>query len=105
MDRLSIIGIDMGPLPNSLQAELVNFEGLSAVHHIVRWRGSLWFSGTRSLWQELLVWRVARGWLNVPLAKPGHEISGAITPEGAPAGPFTMPLIRLAQTYSLDELL
>jgi hypothetical protein len=92
-------------LSAELKAELVNFQGDSAVQHIVRWRHALWFSEPREPWRELLAGRLASGWLNIAEVVRGQEVTNATTPTGEPRGPFSKPLIRLGQTYVAEELI
>jgi hypothetical protein len=91
-------------LTEALKAELVNFQGDSAVPYIVAWRNMLWFSNPRCVWQELLVWQIGKDWLNIAEPVAGTAVSDATTANGELAGPFTMPLVRLAQTYTVEEL-
>jgi hypothetical protein len=92
-------------LSAELRAELVNFQGDSAVQHIVRWRHALWFCEPREPWRELLAWRLASGWLNIAEVVQPQEVTDGTTPTGEPHGSFSKPLIRLGQTYEVGELI
>jgi len=92
-------------LSDQLKSELVNFRGESAVPYIVRWRDSLWFCEPREPWRELLAWRLGASWLNIAEVVPAADVEDASTPQGERRGPFSKPLIRLGQTYSIDDLI
>ena len=93
-----------GDLSDELKSELVNFRGESAAPHIVKWRDSLWFSEPREPWRELLGWRLGADWLNIAEVVPAQVVEDAFTPQGERRVQFSRPLIRLGQTYSIDEL-
>lgn len=85
-------------------SELVNYNGRSVVPDLVAWRGVLWFTDPRVTWQELLVPRLGKKWLNVAESVPGPDVKDAITIDGVARGPFSRPLVRIVQTYASEEL-
>lgn len=88
----------------AVQDELVNQNGQSMVRFLVRWDRRLWLRKPHASWPEMLGYRLAGSWLNIPETIPGSEAPGAMSLSGAVATDAQGPLIRVGQTLTLNEL-
>jgi len=91
-------------LAEAIGDQLVDQNGRSRLPFLVLWNDQVWMQNPNARWPEVLGYRLAGFWLNIPETIPGVQATGAVRLTGGALPTTAAPLIRIGQTLARTDL-